>query len=47
MITQYFCWLCDHQADPDVPSAPHYEQRRTVRFCCWPHRNSYLQLACL
>lgn len=46
-MTVHFCWLCDEQADPAVPVAPHYEQSRPVRFCSFACRAEYLCLAAL
>ena len=47
MSTVYFCWLCDKPADPRMPVAEHYEDRRPLRFCSPQHWTSYLELACL
>jgi hypothetical protein len=48
MLTVYYCWACDGEADHAVPAAPHYEKPLSlVRFCSYACRAEYLDLAAL
>jgi hypothetical protein len=45
LLTRYFCWACNREADSRIPAETYPGRGWPARFCSFAHRHQYLTLA--